>query len=75
MRTGLQLSYWFPTPIKGSRNPYAVDYDVDTLLPLITQNTRIIAITACSNVLGSAVDIKSVIKQVCGFCVYVVCGG
>ena len=74
-RTGLRLGYWFPTAIKGSSNPYAVAYDVNTLLPLITQNTRIVAITACSNVLGSAVDIKSVVKQVRGLCVYIVCGG
>ena len=65
MRNGLKLSYWHATPVKGSNNPYAVTHDVATLLPLITKNTRIIAITACSNILGSVVDVKSVVKQVC----------
>jgi selenocysteine lyase/cysteine desulfurase len=68
MRNGLELSYWHATQAKGSSNPYAVAHDVNTLLPLITQNTRIVAITACSNILGSIVDVKSVVKQVCGLC-------
>jgi len=63
-RKGLELSYWHATPVNGSNNPYAVAHDVNTLLPLITQNTRIVAITACSNILGSVVDVKSVVKQV-----------
>lgn len=67
MRKGLGLSYWHVTPVKGSSNPYAVAHDVDTLLPLITQNTRIVAITAGSNVLGSLVDVKSTVKQVRSF--------
>jgi selenocysteine lyase/cysteine desulfurase len=64
-RNGLELIYWHPTAEKGSKNPYAVAYDVNTLLPMITQNTRIVTITACSNILGSTIDVKSVIKQVC----------
>jgi selenocysteine lyase/cysteine desulfurase len=65
MRKGLELSYWHAAPAKGSNNPYAVGHDVNTLLPLITQNTRIVAITACSNILGSVVDVKSVVREVC----------
>ena len=75
MRNGLELSYWHATPTKGSSNPYAVAHDVANLLPLITQNTRIVAITACSNILGSVADIKSLVKQVCGVCICIVCGG
>ncbi|KAF9783938.1 PLP-dependent transferase [Thelephora terrestris] len=63
-RGGLEVRYWHVTPIKGSSNPYAVAHDVNTLLPLITKNTRIVAITACSNILGSVVDVKSVVKQI-----------
>jgi len=76
MRNGLELSYWHATPVKGSNNPYAVGHDVATLLPLITKNTRIVAITACSNILGSVVDVKFVVEQVCGSCaICTVCGG
>ena len=52
----------------GSINPYAVAHDINNLLPLITEKTRIVAITACSNILGSVVDVKSVVKQVCDPC-------
>ena len=73
-RNGLELSYWHATPIKGSSNPYAVAYDINNLLPLITKNTRIVAISACSNILGSVVDVKSVVKQVCRLCIYIIHG-
>ena len=72
VRNGLELSYWHATPVKGLSNPYAVAHDVKNLLPLITKNTRIVAITACSNILGSVVDVKSVVKQVCGLCTCVI---
>lgn len=65
MRKGLILNFWRVTPVEGSSNPYALSYDVSALLPLISKNTRMVAITACSNVLGSVVDVKSVVKQVC----------
>jgi selenocysteine lyase/cysteine desulfurase len=63
----LKLSYWHATPVRGSNNPYAVAHDVHTLLPLITRNTRIVAMAACSNILGSVVDVKSVVNQVRSF--------
>ena len=76
MRNGLELSYWHATPVNGSNNPYAVAHDVATLLPLITKNTRIVAISACSNILGSVQDVKSVVKQVRGLCImFIVCSG
>ena len=73
MRNGLELNYWHATPVEGSSNPHAVTHDVKNLLPLITQNTRIVAITACSNILGSIVDVRSVVKQVCN-AFRIVCG-
>ena len=74
MRSGLKLRSWNAIPTEGSDNPYAVAYDINTLLPLITHNTRIVAITACSNILGSVVDVKSVVKQV--YCLSsMFCGG
>lgn len=35
---------------------------VEELIPLITSRTRIIAFTACSNILGSIVPVKEVVK-------------
>jgi selenocysteine lyase/cysteine desulfurase len=55
--------YWHATPV-GSINPYVVAHDVNSLLPLITGNARIVVITACSNTLGSVGDVKFVVKQV-----------
>lgn len=63
-RKGLTLKYWHVTPIAGSNNPYNVAHDVSTLLPLITSRTRIVAISACSNLLGSIIDIKAIAKAV-----------
>jgi len=74
MRNGLELRYWHATPVNGSNNPYAVAHDVANLLPLITRNTRIVAITACSNILGSVLDVKPVVKQVCGLCMWTISG-
>jgi len=37
--------------------------DIASLLPLITSKTRLIAFTACSNILGSIVPVKDVIAQ------------
>ena len=45
-------------------NPYAVGLQLDTLLPLITSKTRIVAFTACSNILGSIVPVAEIVKAV-----------
>lgn len=37
---------------------------IDALLPLITSKTRLVAFTACSNILGSVVDVEAVVKAV-----------
>lgn len=63
-RRGLTLKYWHVTPVAGSNNPYNVFHDVEHLLPLITSRTRIVAISACSNILGSIIDVKAVAKAV-----------
>ncbi len=43
-------------------NPYSVALKVEDLLPLISSETRIIAFTACSNILGTIVPVKEIIK-------------
>ncbi|KAH7922542.1 PLP-dependent transferase [Leucogyrophana mollusca] len=60
-RRGAVLKYWRPTPT-SSENPYSVGYKIDELLPLVTSKTRIAAISACSNILGSIVPVKEVVK-------------
>ncbi|RXW13831.1 hypothetical protein EST38_g12026 [Candolleomyces aberdarensis] len=51
-RSGAIVKYWKATPTKES-NPYSVALKLEDVLPLITPRTRIVAFTACSNILGS----------------------
>ncbi|KAG8757842.1 hypothetical protein FRC11_004242 [Ceratobasidium sp. 423] len=61
-RKGLKVHHWVAKPAPGSKNPYAVSLRIDDLIPLLNQNTRLVAFTACSNILGEFVDVKNVIK-------------
>ncbi|KII83699.1 hypothetical protein PLICRDRAFT_58168 [Plicaturopsis crispa FD-325 SS-3] len=62
-RKGLTLKVWHPVP-NNPENPYSVALRVDDLLPLITPRTRIVAFTACSNILGSIVPVQDVVAAV-----------
>ncbi|KAI0061928.1 PLP-dependent transferase [Artomyces pyxidatus] len=59
-RKGLDVKYWRPR-VSSPNNPYSVVHEVHDLLPLITAKTRVIAFSACSNILGSIVPVKEVI--------------
>ncbi|KAH9044128.1 PLP-dependent transferase [Lactarius hengduanensis] len=59
-RKGLTLKHWHPR-ITDPSNPYSLAYDVQDLLPLITPKTRLVAFSACSNILGSIIPVKNVI--------------
>ncbi|KAI9448697.1 PLP-dependent transferase [Lactarius psammicola] len=59
-RKGLTLKHWRPR-ITDPSNPYSLGYDVGDLFPLITPKTRLVAFSACSNVLGSIIPVKNVI--------------
>ena len=61
-RRGCTVKFWLPTP-KDSGNPYSVAHSVDSLLPLVTSKTRIVAFSACSNILGQIIDVKSVVSS------------
>ena len=66
-RRGLMIKTWHATPLspsQGKENPYAVGLSLDGLAPLITERTRLIAFTACSNILGSIVNVKAVTQFV-----------
>ncbi|KAK0208019.1 pyridoxal phosphate-dependent transferase [Desarmillaria ectypa] len=60
-RRGAVIKYWSPT-LTSPNNPYSVSLKVEDLLPLITARTRIIAFTACSNILGTIVPVKAIVK-------------
>ncbi|KAF8880229.1 pyridoxal phosphate-dependent transferase [Gymnopilus junonius] len=62
-RTGASIKYWTPTAT-NPENPYSVKLHVEDLLPLVSERTRIVAFTACSNILGSIVPVKEVVKAV-----------
>ena len=61
-RRGAVIQHWRPTQIAASpNNPYAVSMKVEDLLPLVTAKTRMIALSACSNILGTVVPVKAAI--------------
>ncbi|KAF8997914.1 pyridoxal phosphate-dependent transferase [Cyathus striatus] len=62
-RRGAVIKHWKATPISAD-NPYSIKLKIEELLPLISSRTRIVAFTACSNILGSIVPVKEVIKAV-----------
>ncbi|KDN45036.1 hypothetical protein RSAG8_05209, partial [Rhizoctonia solani AG-8 WAC10335] len=63
-RKGLKLHHWVPKAAPDSKNPYAVSLHIEDLIPLLNQNTRLVAFTACSNILGEFVDVENVIKVI-----------
>ncbi|KAG1724355.1 pyridoxal phosphate-dependent transferase [Suillus lakei] len=60
-RCNAVVKYWQPTLVSAD-NPYSVTYKVEELLPLVSSRTRLAAITACSNILGSLVPVEKVVK-------------
>ncbi|KLO20452.1 PLP-dependent transferase [Schizopora paradoxa] len=62
-RRGITVKLWAATQIPESpNNTYAVQLALDTLLPLVTSKTRLVAFTACSNILGSITDVAKVVS-------------
>lgn len=59
------VKLWAPSPIvssESSPNPYAVSLSLSTLLPLLSARTRLLAFTACSNILGSVLPVADIVK-------------
>jgi selenocysteine lyase/cysteine desulfurase len=63
---GLLIHTWAHTPLPNAPpdNPYALGLNISSLIPLINSNTRLVAFTACSNILGSIVDVEAVVKAI-----------
>jgi selenocysteine lyase/cysteine desulfurase len=60
----LTIKYWKPTQLPGSDSPFAVGLHPSELEPLLSANTRLIAFTATSNILGHRTPVKEVIDLV-----------
>jgi cysteine desulfurase family protein (TIGR01976 family) len=58
-RRGLTVHKWLPRA-SSPENPYAVKLHISDLTSLISRKTRFVAFTACSNILGEFIDVKSV---------------
>ncbi|KIY46833.1 selenocysteine lyase [Fistulina hepatica ATCC 64428] len=63
-RVGAVIRHWSPRQMEGSSNPYEIYYDTKDLVPLITAKTRIVAFSACSNILGSLAPVKDVVHAI-----------
>ncbi|KAG5220000.1 pyridoxal phosphate-dependent transferase [Salix suchowensis] len=62
-RHGIEIKYWQATPTSRD-NPFSITHKTEDLLPLISHRTRIVAFSACSNILGSIIDVKEVSRVV-----------
>ncbi|KAH0828676.1 pyridoxal phosphate-dependent transferase [Lanmaoa asiatica] len=60
-RRGAVVKYWRTTAVEDG-NPYSFTYKTENLLSLVSPKTRIVAITACSNVLGTIHPIQDIVK-------------
>ncbi|PPR07857.1 hypothetical protein CVT24_005594 [Panaeolus cyanescens] len=63
LRRGAVVKHWKPRP-SNPKNPYSIKHYVEDLIPLISEKTRIVAFSACSNILGSIVPVKEVVNVV-----------
>ncbi|KAL7277460.1 hypothetical protein ACG7TL_008381 [Trametes sanguinea] len=64
-RKGAVIKFWPATHLSQyPDNPYAVGLQLEALLPLISAKTRLVAFTACSNILGSVVPVRDIIRAV-----------
>ncbi|KAK7458073.1 hypothetical protein VKT23_009979 [Stygiomarasmius scandens] len=64
-RVGTTLKIWKHSPIPtstGKPNPFSIGLTLDGLLPLLTPKTRLLALTGCSNLLGSATPVAEIVK-------------
>jgi selenocysteine lyase/cysteine desulfurase len=62
-RTRTTVKVWKARAL-DERNPYCVGLDVQDLIPLITDKTRLVGFTACSNILGSILPVKEITRAI-----------
>lgn len=68
-RRNITLKLWPHTVLPDTSNPYALALSLSSLLPLLTSKTRLVAFSACSNILGSITDVAGIVKAVRARCV------
>lgn len=54
------MKYWHTTAVEEG-NPYSLTYKTENLISLVSPKTRIVAITGCSNILGTAYPIQDIV--------------
>jgi selenocysteine lyase/cysteine desulfurase len=62
----LTIKYWIPTPLPDSNSPFALALNVSDLEPLLSANTRLVAFTAVSNLLGHRTQVKDAVQLIKG---------
>ncbi|KIJ16244.1 hypothetical protein PAXINDRAFT_168763 [Paxillus involutus ATCC 200175] len=62
-RRGAIVKYWNTVPASED-NPYSLVYRTEDLLSLVSSKTRLLAITGCSNILGTIYPIDDIVKAV-----------
>jgi len=62
-RRGAVVKYWRTVAVEEG-NPYSLAYKTEDLLSLVSLKTRIVAITGCSNVLGTINPIQDIVRAV-----------
>lgn len=60
-RRGAVVKYWRTVAVEEG-NPYSFSYKTEDLLSLVSSKTRIVALTACSNILGSVYPIQDIVR-------------
>ncbi|KAF8132449.1 pyridoxal phosphate-dependent transferase [Boletus edulis] len=60
-RRGAVVKYWRTVAVEEG-NPYSLTYNTEDLVSLVSPKTRIVAITACSNILGSIYPIQDIVR-------------
>ncbi|KAG6373069.1 pyridoxal phosphate-dependent transferase [Boletus reticuloceps] len=60
-RRGAIVKYWRTVAVDEG-NPYSFTYKTEDLVSLVSPKTRIVAITACSNILGSIYPIQDIVR-------------
>ncbi|KIJ62257.1 hypothetical protein HYDPIDRAFT_94816 [Hydnomerulius pinastri MD-312] len=62
-RRGAIVKYWRPVPAE-EKNPYSLTYKTEDLVSIVTSKTRIVAISGCSNILGTINPVEASVKAV-----------
>lgn len=60
----LTIKYWLPTQLPDSESPFSIGLNLSNLEPLLSANTRLVAFTAVSNLLGHRTPVKDAVELI-----------